>query len=283
MKSIVDERIRLLTAVLAASDWPEQEQAQLTHAVHPHAKRTRQFVADWRGHTAVTHTNQMLQAGVPLAALFSAIWRSNWPDMVSAQPLPQGVDVAWATAVADFGRASSIVADFWPQHEALWQESVAELQAVFADAPLLLLLAQVRQQPIAETVALMPMLVYPMLTPVVATAVGRTLLVLPPPKAVGESPPWPYREDPPWVVAQAGAALASHYLSDVLATLSAEQAQTLVQALIAQTLRQRFDPFEARAYIVRRKKELDLPQLPDIATRLAGWLDAPTASIVDLF
>ncbi|MCZ7668476.1 MAG: hypothetical protein M5U34_15425 [Chloroflexi bacterium] len=32
---MIDERLRLITAVLAAGRWPEIEQAQLTHAVIP--------------------------------------------------------------------------------------------------------------------------------------------------------------------------------------------------------------------------------------------------------
>ncbi len=47
----------------------------------------------------------------------------------------------------------------------------------------------------------MPNLVFPALTPVVATAGDTLALLLPPPKAVGESPPWPFDEDPGWVVA----------------------------------------------------------------------------------
>ena len=76
----LDDRARLVTAVLAASHWPELEQQQTPHAVHPHSKRTGYHVESAKTHTAVTQLNQGLANGISLSDYFAAALRCSWPN-----------------------------------------------------------------------------------------------------------------------------------------------------------------------------------------------------------
>ena len=94
-----------------------------------------------------------------------------------------------------------------------------------------------------------------MLDPIIGKAADTTTILLPPPKAWGESPPWPYKEDPIWVVVGAAKGLIANAIAPIVADLTPEQQATIAQAGVALCLEQLFDDFERQAYIVRIKKE----------------------------
>ena len=264
---LLDPRIRLATAVLAASRWPAWEQAIETHAVHPHAKQVRHFVAPFQAETAVQQLNQQLDADQDCQALLSTMLTTPW-EAYQTREVPAG----WSLAVADFLHKTQIAQQFWPAHDALWQTAVSELQTILHATPLPNLWQSLSEK-LPNRVQIMPTLVYPMLQPFRLTAPQQLLVLLPPPKAVGESPPWPYREDPPWVVVQ----LSNTVLTTILPTtgLTAVQSQQLRHAAIAIGLEQSFDPFECQAYLIRCRKAFQLPDMPQVADRLRTWLDAP--------
>lgn len=264
----IDERLRLVTAVLAASNWPAEEQAQLTHAVHPQAKQVRHFVQPFASHPAVSGANEALLNGVPLADLFSAALGCTWPDFIPTADLPHVLKINdWVQALADFARETSIVTLFGAAHTAVWQEAQAALEAIFAKGDLLAALGQLGK--VADTaVLLMPNLVFPALTPVVATANNTLALLLPPPKAVGESPPWPFDEDPGWVVAAVAEQLAPHLLAADQAQFSADQQAIAMHLAAAHCLATLLDDYEAQAYLLRAKKAHHLPQLPALFAQL---------------
>lgn len=264
----IDERLRLVTAVLAASSWPAEEQAQLTHAVHPQAKQVRHFVQPFASHPAVNGANEALLNGVPLTDLFSAALGCTWPDFTPTADLPHVLKINdWVQSLADFARESSIETLFWGPQTAVWQEAAAALQTIFTEDRLLTALGQLGV--VADTaVLLMPNLVFPALSPVVATAHGTLALLLAPPKAVGESPPWPFDEDPGWVVATAAEQLAPPLLAADLAQFSADQQAMATHLAAAHCLAALLDDYEAQAYLLRAKKANHLPQLPALFAQL---------------
>ena len=265
----VDDRARLVTAVLAASDWPAIEQSQRPHAVHAQAKLTRQFVEPFRGHPAVTGVNQAWLNGVELDEMFSAALRCRWPDFTPVEPLPRVLQIDnWVTSLADFAAVSHIAAAFWPEHESVWHTAVTELRAIFQDNHLLQFLSQMRGRPVEQDVLIMPNLVYPALSPVLATGQNSLTLLLPPPKAVGESPPWPYSEGVGWVTAVTCRHLAAYLLAGKLAELNKEQRDQIIHAITTLCLEQTLDEFEGQAYLLRASKEQDLPALPALVEKL---------------
>lgn len=278
---VMDDRARLVSAVLAAGEWPEREQAQLTHAVHPHAKQTRHFLAGFADHPAVTGANQALAAGVSLDDLFSAALRCTWPDFAPLEPLPAAVDDAWVRSLADFVQATAVVT-LWAEHDTAWQEALADLRAIFADDRLAHFLERLTGRPFPHRLLLMPNLTYPALSPVLAETQTAWSLILPLLKAVGESPPWPYREDPATVLAQACRRLFSHALHNDLASLNEEQQALLQHAAITLFLEEALDEFEAQAYLVRSRKQHNLPRLPLVVEAMRGALVGSGRNWVEL-
>lgn len=264
----IDERLRLLTAVLAISDWTVEEQNQLTHAVHPQAKQVRQFAQSFVDHPAVIGVNEALLNGVELVDLFSAALRCTWPDFSPQEELPHLLKIKnWLQSLADFTAQTAVATEFWPQHTAVWQEAQAALEQIFSAGDLLAALAQLGD--VADTaVTLMPNLVFPMLSPVVANSDDALTLLLPPPKAVGESPPWPFDEDPGWVVATVTEQLVPYLLAADLVELNREQQTLAIHLAAAHCLASLLDDFEAQAYLLRAKKERNLPQLPTLFAQL---------------
>ena len=265
----IDERLRLVTAVLAASDWPIEEQTRLPHAVHSQAKQVRHFVQSFGTHPAVSVVNEALMNGVELADLFSAARRCTWPVFSPTSDLPRVLRIKeWLQSLPDFAQKTAIATEFWPQHTAVWQEAQSALSKIFADNTLITSLAQLQAGEVETAVTLMPNLVFPALTPVVATTEGALTLLLPPPKAVGESPPWPFDEDPGWVVATVAEQLAPYLLARELAQLNDDQKSVAVYLATGHCLAQLLDDFEAQSYLLRAKKTHNLPQLPVLFAQL---------------
>ncbi len=271
----IDERMRLVTAVLAASDWPDEEQKQQPHAVHSHAKQLRQFVQPFRSHPAVNGVNEALLNGVELEELFSAALRSTWPDFAPTTELPHLLKInEWVHSLADFARETSIMTLFWPKHTAVWQEALSDLKKILAGDRLLSILGQLHDGEIETAVTLMPNLVYPALTPVVATTDDALLLLLPPPKAVGESPPWPYDEGPGWVVATVCRQLIPYLLVTELAQMNRREQHLALHTAAAFCLDQLMDESEAQAYLLRSKKAHDMLELPALFAKLQAEIES---------
>ena len=264
---ILDKKARTATAVLATSNWPAIEQEMKPHAVHPHTKQTRQFVASFAAHPAVTFVNEALAAGQSVAELLTTLIYGAQTELLT-----------------QFSEESKIEDVFWSGHEAVWQTAVSECEQIFQNCPLPTMLAQMGGKTVP--IRVMPTLVYPMLKPAVMALEGETAVLLPPPKAWGESPPWPYKEDPIWVVVEAAKAILSDGLQPALIGYPDSEKQKLVQAGVALCLEKMFDEFERQAYVVRIKKEENIKALPQIAAKLQEWLtgarDEPVIAILEI-
>jgi hypothetical protein len=279
----IDDRARLVTAVLAASDWPDEEQKQLTHAVHPHAKQTRQFAQKYRYHQAVRGVNEALLNGVTLEELFSTAVRCAWPTFEPAEPLPHLLKIErWARSLADFEHDTDIIS-FWDKHQQAWQEGVRALQGIFADGRVAAFFDRLTKTTANPWIVIMPNIVYPALTAVLATTQDTFYLLLPPPKAVGESPPWPFDEDPPTIVATVCHHLSIRLMAEHLAELERPQRDLFRHAATILCLEAAFDEFEAQAYQLRIKKAENLPTLPTTTGQLRRFMAGEVANLADIF
>ena len=276
----LDDRVRLVGAVLAASHWPQMEQARTPHAVHPQAKLTRQFLAGHAHHDAVQAANVALQEDAPVADLFVAALNSQWPTFTPTAPLPASfAAAAWLELLADFYVDTAIAAFFWAQQAAPWEEAQRDLRRIWQTSPLLSFLARLRDQPLPAAIRLTPNLTYPALQPILAVAPDALTFILPPPKAVGESYPWPYREGADWVLAETCYHLCAHFLRDALAPLNETDQVTLLHAAVAAFLAEASGVAGSQAYIVAAKRQFHLPHLPAAVVQLQSRLASPTAAI----
>ena len=270
----LDNRARLVTAVLAASHWPKLEQQQTPHAVHPHSKQTAYLVEPAAGHPAVTILNQGLAQDIPLSDYFSAALRCSWPGFTPQEPLPASpADRAWVNALPGFYQQTDL-ATFWQKESESWQTAYDELSAIFRDSHLSPFLRQLCGEAWAKVV-IVPTVVYPLLKPVLAETAAALYMILPPAKAWGESPPWPFGEDPGWVIAQSCFHLVQYFLADTLAQMDEMQQGLLTYAAVTLCLEKEFDEAEAMTYLVQKKKEQKLPRLPLAVETLRDYLAEP--------
>jgi hypothetical protein len=277
---VIDERVRLVTAVLAASHWPEMEQAQTTHAVHPHSKQVKQWVRPFQNHRAVQRVNDSFGANVGLDSLFTAVLRCGWSDKINITAPPEGAQ-DWIKSLADFAVQSQML-DFWADHAQPWEEARTGLDVIFSRSQIISFLGQLLGQTVAKNVAVMPTVTYPMLNPVLAETDDTVFFILPPAKAWGESPPWPHGEDPGWVIAQTCWHLANHFLADTLGELDEINQALLLHAAVTLCLEADFDEAEAMAYLVRSKKEHNLPRLPLVVEQLRDYLAGNGRSLTEI-
>lgn len=289
----LDERGRLVGAALAASQWPGLEQAQQPHATHAFAKQARQWGQPFAQHPAVRHINSQLEASEESQnrARTNADERGVERSLVSKRPenqaqsgksAPQpafsegGMEkiFAWGLAegVLDGFAAETAVFELWQPQEEGWKTAVGELQNLLNLPALAQFLTQLTRRATLPPIHISPNLLFPALTPVLAQANDGLHVLLPPPKAVGTSPPWPYREDPGWVLTQLAQTLLPQLLAEKLVPLPPAQQTLLIHAAIAACLAATLDPFESRAYLLRSKKLHNLPQLPQAAAQLEKYL-----------
>ena len=278
----LDNRVRLVTAVLAAGHWPEMEQQQTPHAVHPHSKQTAYFVESAAGHTAVTGLNNGLARGITLADYFTAALRCSWPDFIPQEPLPPSLaGGAWVSSLPDFYRQTNL-ASFWQEEGEPWQTAYEELRGIYRNSKLPAFLRKLCGEELVRVV-IVPTVVYPLLQPVLAETAAAIFMILPPAKAWGESPPWPFGDDPGWVIAQSCFYLVQHFLAGTLAQMNETQRGLLIYSAVTLCLEEEFDEAEAMTYLVQKKKEQNLPRLPLAVELLRDYLAGPgERSLLDL-
>src|SRR5690606_8943726 len=112
------------------------------------------------------------------------------------------VDGTWARQLHDFYNESDIAASFWAEHTAMWDEAEHDLRRAFSSNHLHRFLSSLRAEPLPPYIVIVPNLIYPATQTVVAAGQDSYYVIIPPPKAVGESPPWPYRDGLDWVLAE---------------------------------------------------------------------------------
>ncbi|MCB8943006.1 MAG: hypothetical protein H6658_04560 [Ardenticatenaceae bacterium] len=279
----LDDRARLVTAVLAASNWPELEQQQTPHAVHPHSKHTAYYVESTAEHTAVTLLNQGLADDIPLSDYFTAALRCTWPDFAPQEALPATLaDGAWVGTLADFYQKTNL-GQFLQTESEPWQTAYDDLVGIFQNSKLPAYLQKLCGNGLPDMV-IVPTVVYPLLQPVlVPTATNSHFMILPPAKAWGESSPWPFGEDPGWVIAQSCFYLVQHFLADTLAQMDATQQGLLTYSAVTLCLEEEFDEAEAMTYLVQKKREQKLPTLPLTVETLRDYLAEPNGrTLLDL-
>jgi hypothetical protein len=269
----LDDGARLVMAILAAGDWPAREQQEQSHAVHPQAKITRQHVMAYAGHAAVTGANELLDRGAGVDVFFTAVLRSRWPNLAPEEALPPPLgDGRWLQQAADFYHQTALATTLWPGQRQAWDEALRDLSRIFGNGHLARFLNRLNGRPLSHNLFIVPNLVYPALRPLLIETAKTLVIILPPPKAYGESPPWPYREGVDWVLSRSCRSLAAHVWQKELASLDACQRSLRLHAATTLFLAESLGEAEATAYLIRSKKQYQLPQLPAVVEELRDRL-----------
>ncbi len=291
---IIDDRIRLMSALMAATSWPRDEQQRKPHGTHAHARGTRRLLQTLDSDPAVLILQALLDRGMPLPQIFGYAMQLSWPGL-SGEQLPSWAPPTWTRHMLNFYEKSDL-AQWWEDEDEVWRASLQQAAKMFAGRDF-----HTFMRPFVgdfdDELILLPNVCYPTDQEIGVAVDGKICCILPPRIAWGDNPPWPFDEDAAHVyraaLAQYGRVLMSRYLSDhadVLAEASGKklpvgrrlseayptwEAQFLVlfvSGLVAIYLEDHVSPKEARAYVLMEKKAQGLTELPGVVSVLRRYL-----------
>jgi hypothetical protein len=195
VKIILDDRLRLMSTALAATDFPEKAQERKRHHAHAHARAAIKHLQDreMSKHPAIVALQDMLNQGVPIEAFFALAMSFKWPQL-DAPSLPDWVPANWNKQLWDFYEKSEI-AQFWQAADKSWQSAKSESERVFTDKVHFKELLEQFVGTIEEDFVFVPNLLWPADREIGIRVENQLISMVPPPLAWGESPPWPYDED----------------------------------------------------------------------------------------
>ncbi|MCB9456189.1 MAG: hypothetical protein H6671_09395 [Anaerolineaceae bacterium] len=286
--------IRLMSAVLAATDWPLKSQERQPHGTHAHARATRKFLENFTGHPAVQGMQSLLDQGAPLEAVYTLILHLPWPEL-ETESLPRWVPPKWNEHLHDFYQVTNLP-KLWKDEGALWKSSLTESQKMFNGVGFKKFLLPFLGE-ISEDLIFVPNISYPS-DQEIGVRIGNQLLCIAPPRlAWGDSPPWPFDEDPTHIyraaLSQYGRMLLMAYLrehSDKITEVAEiplpvsdqfrsryptwqEQFVALfVAAAVALYLEDAVSAAEANAYVLMERKAHGMVILPGMTSVLRRYL-----------
>ncbi|MBC8098247.1 MAG: hypothetical protein H7Y11_02285 [Armatimonadetes bacterium] len=189
----LDDRVRLMSAVLAATDFPDKAQQRKPHGTHAHARATRKYLSDYHTHPAAHATQALLDAGTPPEALFTLALRLTLPDWTLSGDAPLWLPAGYIDQLRDFHSAAHLD-EWWKKERAVWDKALAESQRVFQKVTFRDFLL-----PFVDTVTeefiFIPNVSFPTDKELGLRVNHQLICIAPPPMAWGDSPPWPYDEE----------------------------------------------------------------------------------------
>lgn len=290
----IDDRARLMSAVLSATNWPDTEQQRKRHRAHVHARNTARRVADKADHPAVHTLQTLLNQGTPLEAIYTYALSLSWPDLTLCTPLPWA-PLHWDEQLADF-YAKTTLADWWTEETDIWQRAVEQLKKVITQADLYSFFKPFVGD-VNEQLIIMPNVSYPSDTEIGVRLDNMLFCVTPPRIAWGDNEPWPFDEDPAHIfrglLAEYGRLLMVSYLRQNAAAVAPVADKPLpvsdkfretyptwgdqftalfVVGAVAIFLEQAISPQEAKAYILMENKVHGITILPGVVSVLKRYL-----------
>ncbi len=290
----IDDRVRLLSTVLALTRFPEQSQQRRPHGTHLHARATIKQLAAHKDHPAVQDLQTLLDQRAPLEALFTLALAARFPDMTIDRP-PRWMPAGWNENLADFYQRAEL-ARWWAEEDAAWTKARDDAASVFAPISFKPFL-QSFVGDITEGLVFIPNISYPT-DQELGIRLGRDLVCIAPPRlAWGDSPPWPFNEDPAHVYraalaqyskllmitylrahAEAVAEAAKNPLTHVdhlrsrYPTWSDQFTALFVAGAAAIFLEDHLSKAEADAYVLMERKTNNLTVLPAVIMVLRRYL-----------
>ena len=282
----IDNRARLLSAVLAATDWPEREQARQRHRAHGHARNTNRWVAQHAGHAAVRTLQELIDGDTSLEAIYATALSLSWPDL---QPVTSSRETPpqWPAQLREF-LALSDLQTLWGEDDATWQTACEQTEQVLSGVDLAGFFEPFTG-PVTRQLVLMPNISYPSDRDIGVQLDGELFCLVPPRIAWGDNEPWPFNEDeahvlrgavaryahlliagylrqnaPSLAPAAATALPVSPAFRQMYPTWGAQIAALFATAAVALFLERAIGASEAHAYTLMESKLNGLDILPDL-------------------
>ncbi|HVO44020.1 MAG TPA: hypothetical protein VMT34_15435 [Aggregatilineales bacterium] len=219
----MDDRVRLISAVLAATTYPDRSQEHKKHGTHPHARATRKLVGEFGHHPAVHAMQVLVDQGLGLPSMVGYVLRLSWPALEGAE-MPRWVPPRWDEHLRHFYEITQL-AKLWADEDSAWQPPLRHLREAFSKVDLVTFLEPF-VGPIPEKLVFMPNISYPTDQTIGLRVGGELIAIMPPPLAWGDSAPWPYKDDE----ALAYRVALTEYLNILLREYMAFHADAFAQA-----------------------------------------------------
>lgn len=290
----LDNRIRLMSAVLAATDWPQKSQERQPHGTHAHSRATRKRLEPFKHHPAAQGLQGLIDQGAPLEAIFTFALHLTWPNLDIADA-PRWVPPGWNEWLRDFYRATELE-KWWKEEEMAWQNSVRESQHMFKGVAFKPFFKPFIGD-ISEALIFIPNISFPTDQEIGVRLPGELICIAPPRLAWGDSPPWPFDEDPAHIyrsaLSQYGRMLIMHFIrthAEIIAPITEtplpvsdqfksryptwqEQFTNLfVAAICALYLEGHVSKAEANAYVLMERKTQGMAALPGMISVMRRYL-----------
>jgi hypothetical protein len=293
----LDDRLRLMSALLAVTNWPDKAQERQPHGTHAHARATRKYLAEYASHEAVQNLQNLLDQGAPLEAMFTFVLCLSWPGLeLTLDRLPGWVPPLWIMQLRDFYQKANL-REWWQKEDQMWQKSLDESRRMFKGVAFKPFLKPFLGE-IHDDLIFVPNISYPT-DQEIGLRLGRELLCVAPPRlAWGDSPPWPFDEDPTHIyraaLSEYGWLLLMGYLrthagkitevtkaplpvgdqfSAMHPTWEEQFAALFVAAAVAIYLEDHVSKSEAKAYVLMARKAQGLSILPGTVSVLRRYLE----------
>jgi hypothetical protein len=290
----IDDRARLMSAVLSATHWPDIEQQSKRHRAHAHARNTTKWVSDQANHPAVHALQTLLDQHTPLEAIYTYALTLSWPELIPRIPLPWA-PLHWNEQLGDF-YVKTRLDEWWAEENETWALALDQTQKIAVQAdPYRFFRPFVGE--IDEQLTLMPNASYPSDREIGVRLDGELFCLVPPRVAWGDNAPWPFDEDPAHIfrgaLAEYGRLLMVAYLRQKAAevaplanaplpvedgfrethpTWSDQFTDLFVTGAVAIFLEQAISPKEAKAYILMENKAHGVTILPGVVSVLKRYL-----------
>jgi hypothetical protein len=196
----IDNRTRLVSAALAATNYPDKSQERQKHGVTLHARGTRKWVSEFTHHPAVSALQILLNQNVPLEPIFGYALRLSWPGL-EIDDAPRWVPPRWHEQLRHFQEVTKL-AEWWQNEDDQWQSSLRHLIEIFGKVDFYKFLMPFFGT-MPEQLVFLPNLSYPTDHNVAVHVSGELAVIIPPRKAWGDSAPWPYDNDPVYIYQEA--------------------------------------------------------------------------------
>ena len=286
----IDNRVRLVSAVLSATNFPSTEQ----FPPHQHARHTMKRVLEFSHHPAVAGAQVLLDQGAPLEALFTYALKLTWPDLEAVQS-PRWVPPKWNEHLRGFYEATEL-AELWNESDESWEKARSESQAVLDKVDFYNFLMPFVGQ-VVEQLVFMPNISYPISRAIGVRVGGEILTLCPPREAWGDSPPWPFSSDPAHIYSTALAEYARLLMLSYLRQHAADVApvahkplpvsdafrakypnwgdqftELFVSGIVALFLEQAISKQEAKSYVLLQRKVKGLHIVPGVVSVLRRYM-----------
>lgn len=286
----IDNRVRLMSALLAATNFPTTEQYQ----PHQHARITMRHVMEFAHHPSVKGAQVLLDQGAPLEALYTYALKLSWPELEAVQS-PRWVPPKWNEQLRNFYEVTNL-ADIWNEADDDWEKARSESAAILDRVDFYDFLRPFVGQ-VVEQLVFMPNISYPVSRSIGVRIGGEIMTVCPPRHAWGDSAPWPMSEDPGHVYSTTLADYARLLMLSYLRQHAADVAPIAQKPLpVSETFRQKFpnwgDQFtelfvsgavalfleqavskqEAKSYVLMQRKAKGLHIVPGVVSVLRRYL-----------